>query len=75
MKTLLRILGVLLLAAGLWALLAKEFSYTKSSKEVTVGPVNFEMNRHETVKLPPAVGVGLLAGGAVLLVLAARQRD
>jgi len=63
-----KILGVVLLAAGILALVYGGFSYTKETHEANLGPLSLEVKEKERVNVPLWGGVALaVAGGAVLL--------
>ncbi len=68
-----RIAGLLLIVAGLLALVYRGFSYTKESHEAKFGPLEFSVNEKETVAIPVWAGVGAVVAGTVVL-LAGRQR-
>jgi hypothetical protein len=63
-----KILGVVLLAAGILALVYGGFSYTRETHEANLGPLSVEVKEKERVNVPLWAGVALaVAGGAVLL--------
>jgi hypothetical protein len=63
-----KILGVVLLAAGILALVYGGFSYTKDTHEANLGPLSLEVKEKERINVPLWAGVALaVAGGAVLL--------
>ena len=63
-----KILGVVLLAAGILALVYGGFSYTKETHEANLGPLSVQVKEKERVNVPLWAGVALaVAGGAVLL--------
>lgn len=64
----LRIVGVILLAAGLLAVAYGGFSYTKDSTAAKIGPVEIQVQEKERVNVPLWVGIGAAAAGAVLLI-------
>jgi uncharacterized membrane protein YdcZ (DUF606 family) len=68
-----RILGIILLIGGVLGLAYGGFSYTKSSSEVDLGVISFEVQEKEQVNVPIWIGVALaVAGGALLLVPASK---
>ncbi len=71
---LLRIVALLLIAAGAWALAAGEFSYTKDSKDLKIGPIELAMSQKETVSIPQWAGLGAIGVGVVLLLVRGRKR-
>jgi hypothetical protein len=67
------ILGVVLIVAGLVALLAGGFSYT--DRDTTeVGPIDVTVTDKEHVRIPTAASIGALVLGVVLLAAAGRRR-
>jgi hypothetical protein len=68
------ILGLLLIAGGLAALLMGGFSYTRSEKVLDVGPLEATMETRERVPLPPILGGLALAAGVALLFVGTRTK-
>lgn len=64
-----KILGVVLLAAGILALIYGGFSYTKETHEARLGPLSFEVEEKERVNVPAWAGAAAVVGGVLLLVL------
>ncbi len=64
-----KILGIVLLICGVLSLVYGGFTYTKSSSEVDLGVVSFEIEEKEHVNLPIWVGVILAAAGGGLLLV------
>jgi hypothetical protein len=63
-----KILGIVLLAAGIVALAYGGFSYTRETHEARVGPLEFSVTEKKRVSVPIWAGVALaVAGGALLL--------
>lgn len=73
MKNALRILGVLLLLAGLVGLVVKEYSYTRDTTAAKLGPVELTVRETETVRIPLWLSLGAVGAGAVLLALGLRR--
>lgn len=67
------ILGILLLAAGILALVYGGFTYTKDSHEANLGPLQLEYKEKERIDLPVWVGGALVLAGVVVLVLDRRR--
>jgi len=62
-----KVIGIVLLAAGVLALVYGGFSYTKKTRGVKLGPVALEYKEKERVNVPTWAGVAfIVAGGAVL---------
>jgi hypothetical protein len=64
-----RFFGVLLLVAGILALVYGGFTYTRETHEAELGPLEIEVKDRERVNVPFWVGALLLAGGVTLLVV------
>lgn len=73
MSTLLRLLGVLLIAAGAYGLYAKEFSYTKKTHAAKLGGLELSIDEKETLAIPVWLGGGALALGIGLLLVGGRR--
>lgn len=69
----LKILALVLVVAGVVALLYGGFQYTKETHDVKLGPVEFSLKEKEKVKLPPWVGVASIATGVVLLLASGKR--
>lgn len=68
-----KILGIILLAAGILALVYGGFTYTQEEHNVDVGPVEFSVKDKETVKIPLWLGVVSTVAGVVLLTTGRRS--
>ncbi|HZI93500.1 MAG TPA: hypothetical protein VFE84_04595 [Patescibacteria group bacterium] len=64
-----KLLGVVLLVAGILALAYRGFTYTKETHEANLGPLHMEMKEKEHVDIPVWAGVALAAAGGALLVM------
>jgi hypothetical protein len=64
-----KLVGVLCIAAGVAGLLYGQFSYTKDSEVIKLGPLELSVKEKETVNVPLWLGVSaIVVGGALLLV-------
>ena len=62
-----KILGIVLIVAGIVALVYGGFSYTTTKKDVDMGPLQISHKQNHSVPLPPILGVvGIVAGGALV---------
>ena len=62
-----RVVAIVLIAAGILGLVYGQFSYTKDTQEAKVGPFELKVTDKETVSIPVWAGVGAIAVGALLL--------
>jgi hypothetical protein len=69
-----RIVGILLVVAGVLGLLFTSFSYTKDSHEAKLGPLELSVKEKQTVNVPTWASVAALVVGGVLLVAGGRKR-
>ena len=68
-----RLIALVLIVAGVLALVYGGFSYTKDSETTKLGPIEFTVKDQERVNVPVWVGVGAVAIGTVLLLLRGRK--
>ncbi|HXD43337.1 MAG TPA: hypothetical protein VN649_22420 [Ramlibacter sp.] len=68
-----RIIAILLIAAGLLALVYGGFSYTKDTTAVKLGPIELSVKEKETVNVPVWAGVGAIVIGGLLLVFGSKR--
>lgn len=73
MKAPLMLIGIALIALGLIALVYQGITYTTREKVVDLGPLQVTAEKERTIPLPPILGGLALAGGIVLVVVAARK--
>jgi len=63
-----RMMAIVILAAGILALAYGGFSYTKQTHDVKMGPVEFSVSENKRVNVPLWAGVALaVVGGGLLL--------
>jgi hypothetical protein len=64
-----KIVGIVLLVAGIIALGVGHFSYPTEKHEAKIGKLDFQVQKKETVHIPPWAGwVGIVAGVLILVV-------
>ena len=63
----LKIVALLLIAAGIVGLVYGKFSYTKETHEAKLGSLELSVKDKETVNIPVWAGVGAIVVGGVLL--------
>ena len=69
-----RIVGLVLIVAGVLALVYRGFDYTKEKHETKFGPMELTVKDQERVEIPVWAGAGVVGIGVVLLLLPARKR-
>jgi len=69
----LKIVGVLLILAGVAALIYGGFTFTTQKKAVDMGPVQINKTEHHSVPLPPLLGVVAIIGGGALFYFGAKE--
>jgi uncharacterized membrane protein len=68
-----RIVGVLLIVAGLLGTVFSSFSYTKETHEIKLGPIELAVKEKESVNIPLWASVGAIVVGGVLLVFGSKK--
>lgn len=68
------VVGVLLIALGLVALVYQGITYTSRETVIDIGPLHATADRERTLPLPPVLGVAAVAGGVMLLIAGGRRR-
>ena len=62
-----KLLGAVLLAAGILALAYGGFSYTRQTDKVNLGPIHIEVSEKKRVNVPLWAGLVVATVGGVLL--------
>jgi uncharacterized membrane protein len=70
-----KIIGIILIVAGILMLVYSGFSYKHREKVVDAGPIHISADKEKTVYWPPYAGGILILGGIVVLVVGGRGRD
>ena len=68
-----KIIGVILIVAGILGLAYGSFSYTKETHDAKIGPLGFQLKQKETVNIPVWAGVGAIVIGVVLFVVPVKR--
>ena len=63
----LKIVALLLIAAGILGLVYGGFTYTKTTHEAKLGPFELSVKDKERVNIPVWAGAGAIVAGAALL--------
>ncbi len=69
-----KILGIVLIVAGVLGLMYGSFSYTKETHEAKLGPIELSIKDEQRVNVPVWAGVGAIAIGGVLLLFGNKRR-
>jgi TRAP-type C4-dicarboxylate transport system permease small subunit len=64
-----KIVGIVLIAAGILGLVYGGFSYTKQTHEAKLGSLELSVKDKETVNVPVWAGVGAIVVGGLLLLV------
>lgn len=65
--------GMILIAAGIAALVYGKFSYNDNKDTARVGDLAISVQEHHTVNIPVWAGVGAIVVGSLLLLLPPRK--
>jgi len=68
-----RVVGIVLIVAGVLGLAYGGFSYTKETHDVKLGPVELSVKEKQSVNIPMWAGVGAIVLGGVCLVMAGKR--
>jgi hypothetical protein len=68
-----KLLGLVLIVAGVLGLAYGSFTYTKDTHEAKVGPISLTVKDKETVNVPVWAGVVAILAGGGLLFLAGKK--
>lgn len=68
-----RIVGILLIVAGIAALGLGSFSFTKETHEAKIGPLEFSMKEKQTVNFPTWASVAVIVVGGALVLLGGKK--
>lgn len=69
-----KLAGVILIVFGLVALAVGGINYTRREKVIDIGPITATAEKHESIPLPPVVGIVAVIAGVVLVVTGSRSR-
>ena len=64
-----KIVGIVLIAAGILGLVYGGFSYTRETHEAKIGSLELSVKDKETVNVPVWAGVGTIVVGGILLLV------
>lgn len=69
MRSLITLVGVLLVIVGIFFMAYQGFTYTTREKVVQLGNLQVTANTEKTVQFPPMLGGASLAAGIVLVLI------
>ena len=64
-----KMVGIVLIVAGILGLLYGGFSYTRETHQAKIGPLELSVKDKERVNVPVWAGVGAIVVGGLLLVV------
>ena len=68
-----KIVAIVLIGAGVLALVYGGFTYTKETHDIKFGPIEMSIKDKETINIPIWAGVGSIVIGGLLLVFGSRK--
>jgi len=68
-----KLVGIVLIVAGVLGLVYGSFSYTKDTEAVKLGPLELSVKEKETVNVPVWAGVGAIVAGGLLLAFGGKR--
>ena len=68
-----KVLGIVLIAGGILALVYGGFTYTKDTHETKIGPITLSVSDKERVNVPIWAGVGAVVIGRLILVFGSKK--
>ena len=69
----LKVLGIVLILAGVLGLAYQQFSFTRETAQAKLGPLELTVREKETVNIPLWISIGAIGIGVVLLVTGRRK--
>jgi uncharacterized membrane protein YidH (DUF202 family) len=70
-----RLVGTILVIVGILALIYGSFSYTRTTHDTQIGPVEVQVRDRERVDIPLWAGVAVAVCGAALLISQPQRRS
>jgi hypothetical protein len=68
-----KVVGILLIVAGMLGVVFSSFSFTKETHEAKLGPIELSVKEKQTVNIPVWASVAAIVVGGVLLVVGGRK--
>jgi hypothetical protein len=63
----LKIVAIILIVAGIAGLVFGKLTYTQTTHEAKIGPLDFSVKEKKSVNIPLWAGIGAIIAGALLL--------
>ena len=70
----LKVIGLILIVAGVGALVYGGFSYTEETHQAELGPIELKVEEKDRVNVPTWMGIGSVGAGTLLLLAGARRK-
>jgi len=68
-----KVIGMVLILAGILGLVYGGFSFTKETHEAKIGPIELQVKEKERVNIPTWAGAGAIVIGVVLLLIPGKR--
>lgn len=68
-----KVIGALLIVAGVLGVVFSSFSFTKETHEAKLGPIELSIKEKQTVSIPVWASVAAIVVGGLLLVVGGRK--
>ena len=68
-----KVIGVVLILAGILGLVYGGFSFTRETHEAKIGPIELQVKEKERVNIPTWAGAGAIVIGVVLLLIPGKR--
>jgi hypothetical protein len=69
-----RIIGIILIVAGVAGLAFRGFSFTKETHKASLGPINLSVAEEKSVDIPLWASIAAIVAGAAVLVAGGSKR-
>lgn len=68
-----KMVGIVLIIAGVLGLAYGGFTYTKATHKATLGPLQLSVKEEQTVNIPVWAGVGAIVMGGLLVLIGSKK--
>lgn len=68
-----KIVGIVLIAAGLLGIVLGGFSFTQQTHKASLGPLNLSVAEEKTVNIPLWASIAAIVAGAAVLAVGAKR--